>query len=161
MNNTLKKGRGKRQCPKLCSVCRSKVELLRCTVQECTQWFNCIVIVCVCACVCSTDCRDLLHSQQVHTHKSMSCFIQRHDRLSPSEPPYLCESPGKDSTHEQHQPWLLLSAESSQEPLQFPFFPPLHSLTLLPFISNAASRSITFSCDIYSLFYDEFIKSRQ
>lgn len=42
----------KEQCRKLCSV-GSKVELLRCTVQDCTQWFNCTVILRVCICVCA------------------------------------------------------------------------------------------------------------
>lgn len=46
----LNKIKRKYQCPKLCSVCRSKVQLLRCTVQECTQWFNCTVILSVCFC---------------------------------------------------------------------------------------------------------------
>lgn len=53
------------------------------------------------------------------------CRVLFRDMASslPVKPLYLSESPGEDSTHEHHQSWLLLSAKSSQEPLQFPFSP--------------------------------------
>lgn len=159
----------KEQCPKLCSV-GSKVELLRCTVQDCTQWFNCTVILRVCICVCALV-RVIAESCYTRSRLTLinQCRVLFRDMASsrpvnpPPSPPLPHISPGKDSTHEQQQSWLLLSAESSQESPQFPPppHPPFCSVTLLPFIFDPASHSITFNCDIYSLFYDEFIKSRQ
>lgn len=58
----------KEQRPKLCFFERSKVDLLKSTVRECTQWFNSTVIVCERVCVC-------VRLWPAHAHKSMSCFI--------------------------------------------------------------------------------------
>lgn len=93
----------------------------------------------------------------------MSCFISRHGQLSPGKPNplYLSLNPRVKTAHANTQAMASAIIRIITGAPIISFLHALHFSLFWFLILNTASCSITFSCDIYPRFYDEFIKSQQ
>lgn len=144
----------KKNLKEQCFFERSKVDLLKSTVWECAQWFNSTVIVSVHVCLCAYDCGRLTLINQCRVlFRDMAGSLP----VSPLLPVF--PSPPVKTVHTNTTPVeaFLISfiKRGSRNPPPF-----ILSLLCLSFWTQHLLPLPPVTC-IYSLFYDEFIKSQQ